>query len=264
MQPHNNIQEDLKKNKPTLLPAIINSIIAFIGLASLIVIKILFHEPNTLLFIAFVILLCFFPIAGWYNSFYSRKEKSKMLNSFEKETELIVDFLTNCKKMYKISEDNTKIDISFTNTLTDDINESFTYNEENSSVGYLDHTMAFMSIGVGFIGLVIDPNTLEVKNINGLLPRSIWLKKRLNIPSSHMGRLSIKDTNVDIRAKTYIQTMKNAETFYDKDKGYICVGEYKHNALNEYVEFSSGAIAGLRDGKLISLWIKVVPNLSIY
>ena len=140
----------------------------------------------------------------------------------------------------------------------------FTYNKEKSSLGFPDHANALISIGIGFAGIEIDPDEKQVIGVKGLLPRSIWLKKRLKTPNAFKGILRVRTEGVDIRNKTYIQICKQEDTFYDEKTGWICIGERKVYDFDDCVEFLGGAILVLRDNKVISLWLNVGADLPLY
>lgn len=256
------LEKDKKKNKPNIVAPIINTVISGVAIIAVIILKVLTSEFNWGLFICFMVVLVLFPVASWYNSYFSKKQKTKMLGSFEKETELIVEFM-QYRKHYKAFEESEKIKVTFDFEKCDEVGK-FTYNVEKSSLGFPDHSNALISIGIGFAGVVIDPDNKIVIGVKGLLPRSIWLKKKLKTPSAVKGILKVKTTGVDIRNKTYIQINKQDDTYYDERSGFICIGDRKVYDFDDCIEFLNGAIIVLRDGKVISLWLKVGSNLPLF
>lgn len=261
MKPSNNIQEDLAKNKPSMIAPIINSVFSLIFLVGLIILKVISGSPSTPIFIGLIIIIVFFPIASWYNSYISKKQKTKMLVNYEKETELILDFIEKRKNYFAV-EENEKVKVKYEYIETQDL-LAYSYNEEKSSLGFLDSTKCFISIGIGFAGFEIEPSTKEVVEIKGLLPRSIWLKKKLTVPTGIKGKLLIGVTGVEIRNKTYILSEKSADTYYDSKQGYICIGDTKTYSYDEVIEIADGAKIVLRDGKFVSFWIYVGKELSL-
>ena len=197
------LEKDKKKNKPNIVAPIINTVISFVAIVAVIILKILTNEFSWGLFVCFMIVLVLFPVASWYNSYFSKKQKTKMLGSFEKETELIVEFM-QYRKHYKAFEEGEKIKVFVDFEKSDEVGK-FTYNKEKSSLGFPDHANALISIGIGFAGIEIDPDEKQVIGVKGLLPRSIWLKKRLKTPNAFKGILRVRTEGVDIRNKTYIQ-----------------------------------------------------------
>ena len=146
---------------------------------------------------------------------------------------------------------------------TDKVN-TFTYIVDKSSLGFPDHDFAMISIGIGFAGIEINPETKEVIGVKGLLPRSIWLKKRIKTPTPIKGKLTINTKGVDLRSKTYIQVNKQNDTYYNSKTGWICIGEPKFYSIDDCIEFLEGAYLVLREGKIVSLWLNVGKDLPLY
>ncbi len=258
-----NIKEDLKKNRPNKLPPIINTVISGIFVIIVIVIKCISNDLTWGLFIGFMIVLVLFPCASWYNSYFSKKQKTKMLYSYEKETELIVEFLQH-RKSFKTFEESDKIKITVKHADTDTI-PKFNYNQDKSSLGFPNSNYALITVGIGFAGLEIDPETKEVIGLKGLLPRSIWLKKNIKTPQTiTKAKIKVITEGVEIRNKTFIQINKQSDTYYNAKTGWICIGETKHYSFDEVYEVVENAYIVVRDEKVVSMWLYVGPNLSLY
>ena len=261
---NNDTNEDLRKNKANKTAPIINTVISGIILIGVTILKILYSDFSIILYISFLIVLVMFPISSWYYFYYARKEKTKMLKSYEKETSLIVEYMEHQKnfKMFEES-DARKINIIKENK---DITGNFNYNKELSSLGFPDSSTAIISIGIGFTNLVIDPDTKEITSLTGLLPKSIWLKRHLKFNKDNVKKqvLKINPTGFDIRNKTLFRINTQDDTYYDKKTGMICIGEKKIYDFDEIIEFIKDAYLVLRDDKIISLWISLPPNLDLY
>jgi hypothetical protein len=261
-----NVRKDIKndkiKNKPNIVAPIINTVISGLAIIGVIVLKCLSSDFSWPLFICFLVVLLLFPVASWYNSYFAKKQKTKMLGSFEKETELIVEFMQH-RKHFKAFEENDKISVTVDFEKTDKVN-SFAYIVDKSSLGFPDHDFAMISIGIGFAGIEINPETKEVIGVKGLLPRSIWLKKRIKTPTPIKGKLTINTKGVDLRSKTYIQVNKQNDTYYNSKTGWICIGEPKFYSIDDCIEFLEGAYLVLREGKIVSLWLNVGKDLPLY
>ncbi|MFR5891809.1 MAG: hypothetical protein ACLUG4_04915 [Bacilli bacterium] len=97
----NNNQEqrtlnNLKKNKPSIVLPIINTVFSVIFLAGSIYCKIAFKEQYALgYFIAFNILVILFPITSWYNSYFS---KNKILKK-------LITMIVKLRKLFLILKD---------------------------------------------------------------------------------------------------------------------------------------------------------------
>lgn len=259
----NDIKKDKIKNRPFLLPPIINTIVSVVVITGLIILKVKESMFSWGLFICFVLILVLFPIATWYSSYYSKKQKTKMLGNFEKETELVIEYVQHQKK-FKMFEENEKVKVTVTYEETNLLENTFTYNSEKSSLGFPDYSVAMVSIGIGFAGLEIDPETQNVIGIKGLLPRSIWQKKKIKFPVSKKAIVKVDTLGVEIRSKTYIQIQKQSDTYYDKQSGLLLVGEKKIYEIDEVIEFINGAYLVIREGKICSLIINVGQDISIY
>lgn len=256
-----NIQEDKKRNKPNIIAPIINTTISTVAIVGTIILKVTTTEFSWGLFICFLVVLLMFPVASWYTSYFSKKQKTKMLGSFEKETELIVEFMQN-RKHFKAFEESDKVKVTATFEEVTDVNK-FEYNKEKSSLGFPNHENALVSIGIGFAGLEIDPENFEVIGVKGLLPRSIWLKKNFPTPTPKKAKITINTTGVEIRNKTYIQINKQSDTYYNPKTGWICIGEYKVYGIDDVLEFVENGYLVVRDNKIISFWLYVGKDLPL-
>lgn len=267
MNPSNNINEDYKKNRPTLIPAIVNSVISVVGIVALSIVYFKTDDLKLGPYIGILLLLLVFPVVGWFNSFYSKKQKTKMLDAYDKETKIIVDFLTSCKKLFKIEESDKKfVRFETTNDLVDVL--PLDYDKENSVLGYLDEEKAFISIGVGFTGLVVEPSTMHVIGVKGLLPKTIWLKKKFTLPSYTKKGVKAIPFGCDLRSETYMQIAKTKEIYYNFKIGYVCIGETRVYDIYDYIELCDGVIIGLKESQnnysIVSLYIKVEKDLKLF
>ncbi len=258
-----NIKEDLNKNIPHTLPAIVNTVISVIFIVVVTVLRIMRPKDFSIgLYICFLVVLILFPISSWYTSYFSKKQKTKMLNNFEEETKTILDYI-KFRKNYKTYTESKEVYVTAKYEKIDELNKKFTYYKEKSTLGYPDTKYALVSLGLGFVGLEIDPSTKEVITLKGVLPRSIWLKKNLKVPQSIKANVSIEPHGFSFSSKCYIQINKQDEIYYNPKNGWVCLGERKIYPIDEVVEFVSGALLVLREGKIISLWLRVGENLPL-
>ena len=92
-----------------------------------------------------------------------------------------------------------------------------------------------------------------------------FIIERSELPADSIkGILKVNTTGVDIRNKTYIQINKQDDTYYDEKSGFICIGDRKFYDFDDCIEFLSGAIIVLRDGKVVSFWLHVGSNLPLF
>lgn len=259
--PKDKVKEDLSRNVPRKLPAIICTIFSAIIGIILIVIKAMSKGFSWYLFSAAMIIIILFPIAAWYNSYFSKKQKTARVKAYDKETELIIDYM-QFRKNYNHFEENEKVQVFAKFEKNKEIGR-FKYIEKNSSLGFPDPEQTVVSVGIGLTGLQVDIESGKVIDLCGYLPKSIWIKKKLTKPESVKGNVFINTKGVELRRKTYIYTNKQGDTYYDKRTGWLCVGERKTTILDDAIEFLHDAILVIREGKIIALWLKVEPNIKL-
>ena len=68
------IENDKKKNKPNIVAPIINTVISAAAIVGIIIMKVLSSEFSWGLFICFLVVLVLFPVASWYNGYFSKKQ----------------------------------------------------------------------------------------------------------------------------------------------------------------------------------------------
>ncbi len=262
----NNYQQDYKRNRPQKLPAILNTILSSIVIIIIILLKIFTDHVSWYLFFAFLIVLILFPIASWYNFYFSRIQKTKILKNYETEDQLITEYVNHLSKYETFNKDKGR-NIEFKiEDLLDDL-PKYEYNLEKSSFGFPDSKMAIVSIGIGFTSLLIDPNNNMVVGLTGLAARSIFVNKRLKFNKEqylNKKRIYITPINFSFKEKINYQAMPYADTYYDKKSGMICIGERKIYDIDDVYQFMDGAYLVLRDGKLVSLWIQIDKGISLY
>ena len=175
----NNNQEqrtlnNLKKNKPSIVLPIINTVFSVIFLAGSIYCKIAFKEQYALgYFIAFNILVILFPITSWYNSYFSKKQNIKKINNYDHETKEIVSYIKRLQS-FKGIELNKDYKIKVTYELTDQIIDKIPhYDIEHCSLGLAEKNAIIITMGVGFSGLELKAYNHEVIGLCGVSPRSI-------------------------------------------------------------------------------------------
>ena len=152
----NNNQEqrtlnNLKKNKPSIVLPIINTVFSVIFLAGSIYCKIAFKEQYALgYFIAFNILVILFPITSWYNSYFSKKQNIKKIKNYDHETKEIVSYIKRLQS-FKGIELNKDYKIKVTYELTDQIiDKTPHYDMEHCPLRLAQTNAIIITMGVGF------------------------------------------------------------------------------------------------------------------
>ncbi|CDC71551.1 putative uncharacterized protein [Staphylococcus sp. CAG:324] len=265
----NNNQEqrtlnNLKKNKPSIVLPIINTVFSVIFLAGSIYCKIAFKEQYALgYFIAFNILVILFPITSWYNSYFSKKQNIKKIKNYDHETKEIVSYIKRLQS-FKGIELNKDYKIKVTYELTDQIiDKTPHYDMEHCSLGLAQTNAIIITMGVGFSGLELKAYNQEVIGLCGVLPRSVWYKKHLKVPTAKRGKIKLEPIGFEFNEKMVVQALKNQDTYYDNKTGWTLIGERKATPLDEVIEIMTDVYVVIRDQELVSLWMKIEPSLAI-
>jgi hypothetical protein len=101
--------------------------------------------------------------------------------------------------------------------------------------------------------------TGRVMHVSGYNSKATWIKRNMDIPSSTKGVL-IANFNTPPMKGTGIDYDRSWSTFYDEQKGYICLGDYHTKAHDYCVEFASNVVAVLRNRQLVAIWAKIVES----
>lgn len=242
------INYSLKANKPKVFFPILNTFIS-IGLLIAIIYYYVKNEISLPFLLFGIVVVILFPISSWYSSYFSKKKATERINDFKNETESLIKYASTFKGYQMISNPNIKF-----NVLSDDfINKEASFNKNDCLVNEGKITGSLVAIGASFIGLDINPKTKKVVNVTGMLPSSIWFNKKLKEPTSKKGSLEIID---DVNKYTVIQTLESANTYYDKNSGWVCIGNRKAKDTDN-IMMMNNVIICLRDQEIESLWINV-------
>lgn len=256
--------ENLKKNQPTKVLPIMNTVFACIMLAGSIYCKIAFSEQfSTVYFILFNVLVILYPIASWYNSYFSKKSNIKKIKNYDHETKEIVAYIKRLNSYSGIElslDKKLKVTYELTNEIID---KTPIYDLEHCSLGLAKEDAIIITFGVTFAGLELKGYDKKVIGLCGVLPRSIWYKKRLTPPIAKKGIINIKTIGFEFKEKQIIQAMKNQETYYDNKTGWLVTGERKTTLLDEAIEIMNNVYVVIRNEEIVSFWIKLEPNLAI-
>lgn len=255
--------ENLRKNKPTIVIPIMNTVFAVLFLGLGIYCKIKLEDFSTIYFIIFVVLVILFPIASWYNSYFSKKQNTKKILNYEYETKEIVAYIKRLNT-YKGLELNKDKKLKVRYELTDEIVEKTPhYDTEHCSVGLAKPDAIILTVGVSFAGLEFKGYNKEFVGLCGVLPRSIWYKRKLTPPLAKKGKIFISSEGFELEEKLVIQALKTQDSYYDNKTGWTLIGERKSTPLDEVIEIMTDVYVVIRNEELVSLWIKLESNLAI-
>ena len=98
--------------------------------------------------------------------------------------------------------------------------------------------------------------TNEIVHISGFNPMNTWVDKIISPPKAKKGCLLINLKSPLLKGEC-IEYDTSCLTYYDKEKQYICIGDYDTNVNDDCVEFANNIIAVLRDGAIIAVWAKI-------
>lgn len=257
-------EENLKKNKPNKVTPIIYTIFGVIITIGGIALKIRNGaEFPTLYFILFLILMGLFIYASWYTNYISKIKNTKKIKNYDNETKAIVSYVKRCQH-YTGVELNRNYKLKFTFELTDEIiNKIPEYNEERYSFGLANETSIILTVGVSFAGLEFKGYNHELIGLCGIMPKSVWYRKHLKVPTSKKGKIHIEPVNFELKEKMIIQTLKNQDIYYDNKSGWLVVGERKSTVIDDNIEVMNNVICVIRNEELVALWIKIEKGRAI-
>lgn len=243
------IDYSLKANKPKIIFPIINSLISIALFIALI--YFFANKEIDLGFLIFgIIVVILFPLSSWYSSYFSKKKATNKINSFKSETENLIKYASSFKGYTMVEGTNTRYIIKNDGY----VNKKVEFNQETNLINQGKIKGALVSFGVSFVGLDIDPDTKKIINVTGMLPTSIFYEKKLTIPNSVEGTIEIEDDN--LRRYTVIQSLANANSYYDKNTGWVCIGNKKTKDTKN-VKIMENVILTLNDEEISSFWINV-------
>jgi hypothetical protein len=130
------------------------------------------------------------------------------------------------------------------------------------SIGDFDvalHAGTLLTIGVSFAGLLVNAKTKKVTTVSGLLPKSIWYRKKLTAPSALKGEVTVN--HKDVSNYTIMKCLKDESSFYDSKSGWLCIGNRKLVKNTTNVQIMENVILVFENNELKSLWINLGVNL---
>ena len=145
-------------------------------------------------------------------------------------------------------------------------NQKVTFNEKTKEFEPLsivkNKKLALLTIGLSFAGVGIDPATKEVKGIMGMVPCSIWIKKKLTPPIAKPGSVSVDFKDYAVDDEVIFQYRQKEDIYYDPKSGWLCFGTRKTTQIDEAVKIADDAILVIRNQDLVSIWVKASENIA--
>lgn len=259
------LDNDKRKNKPSMVFPIINTALAVILITFVTVLFVLSRGTFGIgLYIFCLIILVMFPIASWLNSYVLKKMNLRKINNYEKETEMLIKYVRRYES-YRAYELGKEVNASFEILNTDKINEvKPTFNVDTCNFGTPQNINNLMTFGVSFAGIEINRETKCMIGVAGMLPRSVWYPKHLKVPTYNKAKIKVNFSGKSIDQKVVIHALKRSDIYYDNKTGWLCAGERKTTILDEAYEISKDVLVVIRDNvELLSIWIKLEPGLIV-
>lgn len=258
----NDTEDLMNRNKPKILFPILSSILSVILIGVATYVWIVGQMKWYYALICYVIFIMF-ALASWYNSYFSKKVNQKKIKNYQEETNIIVNYSKRYKEYTAIKITNNEHIY-----VTPEINETFyhqkaVYDEKKYSFGSHLEDKILISFGVSFAGLEVDPKKNKLIDVIGVVPKSIWIKKKLVAPIAKEANLYVNYEGFEPNTKVVIQYLKRDDFYYDKKTGWLMVGERKKTPLDEAYKIMDNVIVVIRDKEIVSLWIEIEKNICI-
>jgi len=129
------------------------------------------------------------------------------------------------------------------------------YRKEEHSFDFQPGQSSDISIMIGYINIGFDSESMCAKEVWGYHPISNWINESLSPPKSNMGGLLLNEI-IEPGLSVRIIEFEEMKTFYDKNSGWICIGDKSISVLDKPVEFAYDTIVVLKNFKIKSIWLK--------
>lgn len=133
-------------------------------------------------------------------------------------------------------------------------NVDIVYRKKDFSFVYYPYIDADVAILLNYLEINIDSKCGEVRGVSGFHAYTMWQEKKLFVPIAFHGALILQG-NCCPGMITRIKD--NLPTFYDPYSKWLCIGDPEDGNCAS-VKFANNAIASIKDGNLVSLWIQPV------
>lgn len=255
------MKEDYKNNKPKLFLPILSVVISVICITAISI----FYAGGAIkssYFGIFLTILILYPVGSFYVSYFSKKVNIKKLKQYEIEIDLMTKFAKKFSSFTAISCKEGFLKTTFEEKKQ--IKPAVKFNLKKCAFSDFSEDEPIIIFGVSFMGFTINPKSGALKDLVGLIPTSIWRKKRLKEPTQYVdGNIYLVLDQVNINKKFCLKVLEKADILYDKKTGWFLIGERHVTAIDDYVRVNENTIIGIRDQEIISLWIKLDSKMPI-
>ncbi|WBW98147.1 hypothetical protein [Oceanirhabdus sp. W0125-5] len=108
---------------------------------------------------------------------------------------------------------------------------------------------------IGYINLTFDSETKLACQVWGYNDINTWISRELVKPNSIKGRLYLED-GIDAGENIRLIDAGVWTTYFDKNSGWVCIGNDKIEDNDFSVEFAKNTIAVTNQNRLKALWLK--------
>lgn len=112
-----------------------------------------------------------------------------------------------------------------------------------------------ITLMIGYIYLGIDSETMSVQQIWGYSSNFSWIEKELKVPAYFKGELILNEELEGGISKRLIES-DEWQTSYDRNTGWVCIGNEFIEQNEIAVEFAKNTIAVLDRGILKAIWLR--------
>lgn len=258
----NDSEELLRKNKPNLFFPILASVFA-LGIIIAITVLMVLGEIKWYFGIIGYLIFIAFGISAWYNGYISKKKNVAKIKNYSEETNVIVNYVKRYKDSAAVKlgpTDHIYVDVRTNETFH---HEQAKYNPKTFSFGAHEADKTLISFGVGFAGIAVEPKNNKVVGVQGVLPISIWIYKKLKAPVATEANVYLSYEGINPSPKVMVQFMHKEDYYYDKKTGWLMVGERKSTPLDEAYKIQDNVILVIREKEIVSLWIQIDAGIKI-
>ena len=110
-----------------------------------------------------------------------------------------------------------------------------------------------------YLQLEFDSESMLAKQIWGFNPYQGWINKKLTVPKAFEGGLVLEGAeNAAETPWKAIEIIGHGvwNTYYDKESGWVCFGDFNTNKTDQVVEFANGVIAVVANEMIRAFWLK--------
>ena len=251
------LAKDIARHKPHLFMPIFNTIIGIAFLVLMIRVA-MYNKIHVGYLILIIVLIIIFVGGSWYTSFFYKRKNKKLTKDFEIETKLLFEAMYELKKGTYVEPKNP---VHFKVDETDELNPLVTYDLVKRCFMPKEDFKIFINCGTNCCGLLIDKDTLKAISFQGMSPYSLWQKKRISLPDTKKGSLTLVMDGYEVAKKLTLKILKETDTYYDAKSGIFAVGDLKRTVLDENIQIGENVFVSLYDEEIKCIYVQLEPKM---